>query len=148
MKSQLEDRYGPRMAKKVLSVITAVPPATYTVFTLTGRVVVRMFAVCTDAVLSGGAPTIEMGVAGDTACIVALTNPATQLIAGEWWYDNAPVATVIGEGTAALEFVLSGGQDVIVTIGGAGAPDAVTAGELEITAYWRNLSDDGSVQAA
>lgn len=116
----------------------------YTIFTITGDVMLQVFGICDVALTSGGAATIELGVAGNTAVLIAQTT-ATALIADEIWFDTSPTTTieqidVMGTRT----FIVANGQDAILTVGGA----ALTAGDIDFYALWRPLSADGNVTAA
>ena len=62
---------------------------TYTIFTVTGDVMVQVFGLCHVTLTSAGAPTIELGIAGNTAALIAQTL-GMNLDANETWQDNAP----------------------------------------------------------
>lgn len=116
----------------------------YTLFTVTGDVIVQVFGVADVALTSGGAATIEVGVSGNTASIIAQTT-ATALIANEIWHDATPTTTLEAidiEGTKTV--VVANGQDIILTIGGA----AVTAGDVDFYCLWRPLELASTVVAA
>src|SRR3990172_11877847 len=65
----------------------------YTIFTITGDVLLRVFGVCKEALTSGGAATIELGVSGNTAALIAQAT-ATALILNEIWHDATPTTTL------------------------------------------------------
>lgn len=116
----------------------------YTIYTVTGDIICQVFGVCDVALTSGGAATIELGVSGNTAVLIAQAT-ATALILNEIWHDATPTTTVEQidlDGTR--NFVLAGGQDVILTIGGAD----LTAGDIDFYCLWRPLSADALVVAA
>lgn len=110
-----------------------------TLFTVTGDVVVRLFAKCTSDLTSGGAATIEAGISGNTAALIAQTT-ATGIDSGEIWLDTG-AATV--EALPAQQ-ILVGGTDIIQTI----ATDTLTGGVLTYYCLWAPLSEDGNVVAA
>ena len=112
-----------------------------TMFTVTGVVEVVVYGVCTTGLTSGGAATVELGVAGNTAVLIALTT-ATDLIANEIWQDATPTTTVeqISVDTTR-KFVVTNGQDIILTI----ATAALTAGIVDFYLWWRPVSTDGLV---
>jgi hypothetical protein len=117
---------------------------TYTIFTITGDVLVQVLGICDVALTSGGVAKIELGVTGDTAVLIAQAT-ATELILNEIWHDASPTATVEQidlDGTRM--FVVAGGQDAILTISAAD----LTAGDIDFYALWRPLSADGNVVAA
>ncbi len=114
-----------------------------TLFTVTGDVLVRVFGVCTVSV--AGAGTIEVGVAGNTAGLIAQVVNAEDIDANDVWIDNS-VAEV---GIAALTnipaaSVVVNGLDIIETIGTAN----LTAGEIYYVCMWRPLTPGSSVVAA
>jgi hypothetical protein len=118
--------------------------AAYTIFTITGDVLLQVFGVCDVALTSGGAATIELGVAGNTAVLIAQAT-GTALIANEIWHDATPTTTVEQiDVVGSREFIIANGQDAIFTIGGAD----LTAGDVDFYGLWRPLSADGLVVAA
>lgn len=108
-----------------------------TLFTVTGQVALRVFALCSVDLTSGGSATLEVGIAGNTAALIAQTT-ATGIDAGEWWVDNAP-ATIEA---LPSQFLVSG--NVIQTIG----TTTVTGGTLKYFCLWTPISSDGNVVAA
>lgn len=116
----------------------------FTIFTTTGDVLLQVFGVCNVALTSGGAATIELGVSGNTAVLIAQTT-ATALIANEIWHDATPTTTVEQidlDGTRM--FVIANGQDAIMTV----ATAALTAGDIDFYGLWRPLSANGLVVPA
>lgn len=109
-----------------------------TLFTVTGDVLVRIFAVC-SVNLAGAGATIEVGITGNTAGLIAQTT-ATDIDAGHVWIDTAP-ATI--EALPAQQ-ILTNGTDIIQTVATAN----ITAGALTYYCLWTNLSSDGNVVAA
>lgn len=111
-----------------------------TLFTVTGAVVVRLFGVCTTLLDEAGATaTIEAGISGNTAALIAQTN-AVDIDANEVWVDNAP-ATI--EALPSHK-IIGNGQDIIQTI----ATQAISAGVLTYYCLWSPISSDGNVVAA
>ena len=108
-----------------------------TLFTVTGVVAVRIFAVASGTDLTGSG-TLEVGISGNTAALLAQV-AATALDVGEVWTDNAP-STV--EALPALQ-ILSG-TNIIQTI----ATDTVTAGTLTYYCAWFPLSQSAGVTPA
>jgi hypothetical protein len=108
-----------------------------TLFTVTGVVAVRVFAVC-GAVDLTGSGTLEVGISGNTAAVIAQT-AATAIDAGEIWYGtNPPTVGVLPD-----QLILSA-TDIIQTI----ASNTVTAGTLTYYCTWVPISSDGNVVAA
>lgn len=112
-----------------------------TLFTVTGDVVVKVFGIC-KTTLEGALATVEVGLSGNTAVLIAQTT-GTDIDVNEIWHDATPDATIELE-TVADEYIVSNGQDIIQTVGTAN----VTAGKIEYYCLWRPLSADGNVVAA
>ena len=108
-----------------------------TLFTVMGAVGVRLFGVCSVDLTGSG--TLEAGISGNTAALLAQTT-GTAIDANEVWIDTAP-ATV--EALPAIQ-IIGAGQDIIQTIG----TDTLTAGTLTYYCLWTPLSTDGNVVAA
>lgn len=115
-------------------------------FTVTGVVRARVFAVC-NTLLAGGA-TIEVGIASHTAIFLPQETD-TDIDAGEMWFNNATPAVYFesGEQSAAAdnlpEYVLNA-QDIIFTVSGG---QNVTSGQLDFYCIWVPWSSDGNVSA-
>jgi hypothetical protein len=114
---------------------------TFTLFTVTGDVMVQLFGVCQTALTSGGAATVEVGITGNTAALIAQT-AFDDVDQYETWQDAAPEANP-GNVDAAMAdfFVIANGADVILTV----ATADLTAGVIDFDAFWCPLSTDGSV---
>lgn len=112
--------------------------AAHTVFTVTGNVLATVFGVCDTTLDSGGAPTIEMGVTGNTAVLIP-QSVAKSLADGEVWVDAT--MTRVGAGAIPAMQVINDGNDIILTIASA----TVTAGKVDFYCLWRPLSDGASI---
>ena len=108
-----------------------------TLFTVTGDVLVIVFAKCTT-LLAGTSATIEVGVSGDTASIIAQST-ATDIDANEIWNGATPAAVAL-----LTPKLVSGGADIIETI----ATADITSGVLEYHCLWLPISSGASVVAA
>ncbi len=117
--------------------------AAYTIFTVTGDVYVQIFGLCQVALTSGGAATIELGIAGNTAALIAQTT-ATDLDQYETWQDAGPEANPGAVPIDARGFVIANGADVILTI----ATADLTAGDVDFCCRWWPISTNGAVVAA
>ena len=113
----------------------------YTIFTVTGDIALMVFGLCKTDLTSGGAATIQLGIAGNTAALIALTT-ATDLDQYETWQDATPEANP-GEIDPG-QFVIANGADVIMTI----ATADLTAGVIDFHAFWVPLSVNGNLVAA
>lgn len=110
-----------------------------TVFTVTGDVLLKVYAVVKTALTTSDAITAELGVSGATNVLIAQVADATGLAIGEIWHDAAP-DTSRELSSVASEWIMSAGQDVILTTTGT-----VTAGEISFYCFWTPLSSDGAV---
>jgi hypothetical protein len=116
------------------SALTTGATGATTLFTVTGPVAVRVWAVVSGTDLTGSG-TLEAGISGNTASLLAQV-AATALDVGEIWVDSGP-ATV--EALPALQIL--NGTNIIQTI----ATDTVTAGTLTYYCAWFPLSNAASV---
>jgi hypothetical protein len=112
-----------------------------TLFNVTGDVLVRVYGVCTETLV--GAATIEVGLTGNTAELLAQVANATTIATGDIWVDAtvddvraAAFADVIGER------LIVNGSDIIETIGTAN----ITAGELYYVCLWRPVTEGATVE--
>jgi hypothetical protein len=110
-----------------------------------GDVLLHIFGIVkTTFTASGGTPTLEVGVSGNTAIYLAQVADVTSFTAGEIYNDATPTTSI--EDISSEEcFAASGGQNIIITIGGTGT---VTAGSIEFHAFWYPLSSGASVRPA
>lgn len=108
-------------------------------FTVTGTVAVSVFGICGLTIV--GAGSLEVGIAGDTARILAQIVDATDLATDEIYLDATPTLKV--EALPA-DLIISNGQDIIQTIG----VTALTAGQLTYYCVWTPISSDGNVVVA
>lgn len=115
----------------------------YTIFTVTGDVYVQVFGLCQITLTSGGVPTIELGIAGNTAALVAQT-PGLDLDQYMTWQDATPEVNPGPVDLTARSFVIANGADIILTIGTA----ALTAGDVDFICRWWPISTNGNVVAA
>jgi hypothetical protein len=110
-----------------------------TLFTVTGVVAMKLFALCTVD-LAGATATLIVGTAKNTAGLLAQTT-ATDLDANELWHDATPDASVELSSVAAEKIVA---QNVIQTAGTAN----ITSGSLTYVCLWRPLTANATVVAA
>jgi hypothetical protein len=114
----------------------------YTIFAVTGDVYLQIAGLCETSLTSDGAATVELGIAGNTAALIAQTT-ATDLDQYETWQDATPEAN---PGAITLEiksFFLANGEDIILTIAGAD----LTAGTIRFTCSWWPITASGRVVA-
>jgi len=121
-----------------LGAVGAVP-----LFTITGEVLVlSIFGICT-ADLTEAAPTatLALGVTGSTALFIGATT-ATTIDTGEIWVSTTPTAAGIALPAACQNVAIA--ANIIGTV----ASQAVDAGAIELTVWYRPLSEDGALVAA
>ena|SRR3990167_9421936 len=117
--------------------------AAFPLFTVTGEVLMRIFGVVTTTLV--GAGTLEVGVASNTASLIAQVADATILAENEIWNDATP--TEVGAGLLSNitgPHVVVNGVDIIETCAGTD----ITAGNIYYICLWRPLSEDGNVVPA
>ena len=112
---------------------------TVALFTVTGTVLVKITPVCTENLVDATA-TIEVGISGDTATLIAQTT-GTDVDANEIWHDATPDAD-IEAASVMKEFIITNGQDIILTV----ATAAVSDGTIDFFCFWEALSADGYVE--
>ena len=111
-----------------------------TLFTVTGDVLVRIFGVCTTLLASTGAGTLSVGVAGNTAALIALTT-ATEIDADELWSDASPSVGVDTLASVLGPYIIVNGLDINEYVGTAD----IQSGQIRYICLWRPLSEDGNV---
>lgn len=110
----------------------------YNLFTVTGVVELRIFGVC-SVELTGASATLEVGVAGATANLIAQTT-GTNIDANEIWNSATPGTRVM----AVSGSFWVADATIIETVGTAD----VTAGQITYYCVWRPISDGATVVAA
>lgn len=110
----------------------------HTLFTVTDNCLVSVFGVCDTTLDSDGAPTIEVGVTGNTAVLIA-QSVAKNLADGEIWVDAT--MTRVGCGAVPAMQVLNDGNDIILTIASA----TVKAGVIDFYCLFRPLNSSANI---
>lgn len=105
----------------------------YTLFNVTGDVLVRIWGVCTTD-LAGATGTLALGITGNTALFIAATT-ATDIDVNEIWNDTTPA---IGDTLANIAgpFVVPNGVDIVET----SATADITSGNVYYICLWRPVS--------
>ena len=117
---------------------------TYALFTVTGAVKFSIIATCSETLVDDGVASLECGVAGTTAGIIAQIVNAPDLIAGEIWADATPTLKLDTLANSELNFVIADGADIFLTIAGAN----ITDGTIDFNIIWWPLNSTGSIVAA
>ena len=110
----------------------------HTLFTVTGNVLLSIFGVVDTTLTSGGANTVEVGVTGNTAVLIAQATGAN-LADGDIWVDATD--TRVGAGAVPAMQIINDGADVLLKITTA----TLTAGVIDFYCLWRPLSSDGNI---
>lgn len=111
----------------------------YKLFTVTGTVLVKLFATC-SADLAGASATVEIGTTLSTAGLIAQTT-ATNIDNGEIWHDATPDASIELSSVATEKIV---NQSIYQKVATAN----VTSGTITYHCIWKPISNDGNVVAA
>jgi hypothetical protein len=144
------DSYGPDVAQYRIAratydfAVDGGAQGVYTMYTVTGDVYCTIVSHCHSVSLDSlGAATIELGIAGNTAALIAQTL-ATDLDVTETWQDATPEPNPGAIIDLTRTFQLLEGADIIFTIGTAD----LTAGDIIFTCLWFPVTTDGNVIAA
>lgn len=140
----LSNRALPRVARKTVAFDGGAGSGgagTVALFTVTGAVKAKVYAICTENIV--GAATLEIGVSGNTASIIAQIVDATDLDLNEIYFDATPT-TNIDDDSSIPNKVIAGGQDIIATIG----TTDITNGTIVFYVEWVPITSDGAVIAA
>jgi hypothetical protein len=134
----IQDKDGLILSKSVTYVAaTTGAKGAHTLFTVSGACIVKIVGVCSVDLDSDGAATIEVGIAGSTAGLIAQTDHAT-IDAGEFWIDATPA--IIETDVAGKLIAL----DIIETI----ATETLKAGVITYYCYWRPMTPTSTCVAA
>jgi hypothetical protein len=112
-------------------------------FNVTGQVIARVIAVCTDDLTFDANATIEVGIEGGSEIIATTDLTVAALTAKEIWHDTTPDSEI--EDYAVFEaYVITDGNDITLDCGVAN----VTGGTIEFYCLWIPLSSDALLVAA
>lgn len=135
MAASITAKNAPKVFRKTFTFSNAAGSGavgTIAVATMTGAIFVQECAAVCTTDLTGASATIELGVASDTACLIAQTT-ATNIDANMCWAGSTPdegMSTVVNQAVKG---------DLIFTVGTA----AITAGVITLTIYYKPLTFDG-----
>lgn len=114
---------------------------TVNLFTVTGSVKGKIVGICSTNI-AGATATLEVGVTGQTAGLIAQTT-GTNIDAGEIWHDASPDSPIEAS-SVMTENIIANGLDVFATVGTAN----VTAGVIKFILLWKPISENGKVVSA
>ena len=111
----------------------------FTLFTVTGDVLIGVYGVCTTDLVGSG--TVSVGPTGNATLMLAAL-AATSIDQNEVWMDATPA---IGKPIDSLNYyVVGNGVDIVEDI----ATDTVTAGNIYYVALWKPLTPGSNVVSA
>jgi hypothetical protein len=142
-----------RIAKKVGSAYTGGTANThgdydgtgmpYSLFTITGDVVIRGIWGVINTDLAGATATIEVGVAGNTAGLIA-QETCTDLDDGGIYASATNAVGVAAVPFSGAMVAVNDGADIIETLGTAN----VTAGQIDWYCIWAPVEENATLVAA
>ena len=107
----------------------------YTVFTVTGTVLMELYQVCTTA-LVGATATVQMGVTGATTAFIGVTT-ATDIDVDEIWFDTSPTTTYDLLTVAGLrKQLINRGNNIQIEV----ATQNITAGVIDFVCIWTGIN--------
>lgn len=112
----------------------------HTIFTVTGTVSVRLFALCETTLTIDTNATLEAGTALSTAGLIAQT-AGDSIDVNEIWHDASPDSSVEASTVVAEKIV---NQDIL----GTTATANILTGVIKYVCLWKQMSRDGNVVAA
>ena len=112
----------------------------FDIFTVTGTVAMKLFAICTTTLTIAATATAEVGTAITTAGLIAQT-AGDAIDVNEIWHDATPDAS-IEEVAVVAERIVS--DDVI----GTTATANINTGVIKYICLWKPITVDGNVVAA
>lgn len=115
----------------------------YTIFTVTGDVIIAAFWGVVNTDLTGATATIEVGTVGNTAAILA-QELATDLDDGALYVSGTVADGVAALATSGAAFVINDGADIIETVGTAD----VEAGQIDYYCIWAPAEDGAKITSA
>lgn len=140
---RLADQITLRKVSKNIADLTGFD--TSALFTVTGEVAVRAYAVvgATAIQSTSGTTTVELGISGATALLIAQTTiDNSDFAANDVWVDTNP-AESFGARPDTFQ-IIANGLDISLTR----SVDDITQGEITVYLEWYPISDDGNIVAA
>lgn len=132
---------GWQQVENSVDMSTTVSGTPFDLFTVTGDVKAKVVGICTTN-LAGANATVEVGVTGTTAGIIATTT-ATDIDANDIWHDASPDSQV-ELATVMAENIIPNGLNIQETTKVA----EISSGVIKFICLWRPLSVDGKIVAA
>jgi hypothetical protein len=109
-----------------------------TIASVTGRVLItHLSAFCSTSVVTTTAGELELGVAGNTAALIAQIADAGDLVATEFWNDATPTDVYVAD--AIVNKLVA--SDILLKV----TTSPMTAGVIEFSMFWLPMSADGNL---
>ena len=144
---ELATRAVPRVARKKYTFVTATTGAVaaHTLFTVTGAVKAKIYAICTESLVPAVAgATISVGIVGTVDAFIAVTTSA-DIDIGEIWFAAAPITVFNTDANAGgVKNVIGDGADIIANI----LVQAIASGVITFVCEWEPLTEGALVVAA
>jgi len=115
----------------------------YTLFTVTGDLVIAGFWGVINTNLAGATATVEVGVPGNTAAILA-QELATDMLDGGLYVSTTVAAGIASLPTSGAWQVINDGADIIETVNTSN----VTAGQIDYYCIWAPVEDGARLISA
>lgn len=115
----------------------------YSLFTVTGDVIIKAIWGVVNTDLAGATATIEVGVTGNTAGLIA-QETCTDLDDGNIYTSATNAVGVAAVAGSGAMYAINDGNDIIETLGTAN----VTAGQIDYYCIWAPAEPGASVVAA
>jgi hypothetical protein len=112
-------------------------------FTVTGAVIVRLIAICTDSLATAAGATISVGTPAAVTGFIAVTT-GVDIDVGEIWFAAAPTTVIDTLANAAVEMVIGDGADITADV----LVEAITGGTIVFLAFVTPLTSGSGVVAA
>jgi hypothetical protein len=116
---------------------------TVALFTVTGAVIVRLVAICTENLATGAGATISVGTPGTVDGLIAVTT-GVDIDAGDIWFAAAPATVLDTLANGMLSYIIGDGADIQADI----LVDAITDGTIVFNLWWTPLTSTANVVAA
>jgi len=137
----------PKIVRKEYTFDTGTTGATgqHTLFTVTGAVKAKLYAICTTELTPAVAgATISIGIAAAVTAFIAVTT-AADIDTGDIWFAAAPATTFDTDANAGgVKNVIGDGSDITADI----LTQAIASGVVEFMCEWEPITSDGNVVAA
>jgi hypothetical protein len=132
----IQDASGLIISKSVtFAAATTGAVGVFPLFTITGPCIAKVIGYCSSDVTGSG--TIEVGIAGDTAALIAQTT-GSNIVTGKFWTTNTP----------AIDMADTTGKALALDIAYKIASNTLTAGTVTFYCYFRPMSPTSTCVAA